>query len=378
MNKSWILNWMQVNETVTDLYIYDDISPQKSRDPWTGEEGNEITAQSVVEMLDGVTTPEIRVHINSAGGDVFESVAISQAIQSTRQKGKKIFCQIDGICASAAVNVALACSPIQIPKNAYMMIHDPASVLIGIFNADTLRKTAEQLDVVKRGIVAGYAEKTGLPTRELERMMAAEKWMTGEEAIAAHFADELLPDPVSIQKDSATQNILVNGRMVNTTAYDNLPTPLKCAEAVNKKGGVKLEHIRTVDNLKAQYPELCNQLESAAKEAGRLEERARLQAIDEVATVVSADMINAAKYETPSDAKELLFQAAKQGQLVNRVGAAVLAGMAQDAQAVNQVPGTINGGANNFTDPKTAKVVEAESAVTRALNHLGLKSKNEK
>src|SRR5699024_3049814 len=115
-----------------------------------------------------------------------------------------------------AVNVALACSPVRIPRNAYMMIHDPACNQDGLFTARELRKGADQLDVVKRSIVSGYAERTGLSDREIARMMAAETWMTGEEAVASHFADELLESPVTIQRDAATYNLLLNGCMVNS------------------------------------------------------------------------------------------------------------------------------------------------------------------
>ena len=188
-NPSWILNWVQASETVTDLYLYDYIAHKKSYNWLTGENGEEITAQDIVSGLAGVTTPEIVVHINSGGGDAAEGVAIVQAIKDERSKGRKIACQIDGICASAAVNVALACDPVRIPRNAYMMIHDPACNQDGLFTARELRKGADQLDVVKRGIVSGYAERTGLSDREIARMMAAETWMTGEEAVASHFAD---------------------------------------------------------------------------------------------------------------------------------------------------------------------------------------------
>lgn len=362
------MNWVQQSEEVTDLYLYDYISHEKSVDWETGEAGPEITAQEIIDQLAAVPTQEIVVHINSGGGDATEGVAIAQALKDARGKGKRISCQVDGLCASAAVNVALACSPVRIPRNAYMMIHDPACVQVGLFTASEMRKSADQLDAVKRGIVAGYAERTGLSNREIARMMAAETWMTGEEAVAAHFADELLEEPVTIQRDFSTQNLMLNGHMVNIAPFDHIPEPLEAARPFEKEENI-LE-IKNLEELKAAYPELCSQLENAARQEGQAQERERLQAIDEVANVVSPQLLNAAKYEAPTDARDLLFQAAKDGQLVNRAGVAVLAGFEKDAQVVNQVGGFANGGVAQSASPEQAKKAEAEAAAAKAFGNM--------
>lgn len=371
--KSLILNWAAVDETTTDLFIYDEIAHEKSFDWAKGERGPEVTAREVMDKLEEITTPNIVVRINSGGGDVTEAVAIAQALRDARNRGREISCQIDGLCASAAVNVALACKPIRIPRNAYMMIHDPANVLVGIFTSQEMRRKADALDTVKRGIVSGYAQRTGLADREIIRMMAAETWMTGEEAVAAHFADELLEDPVTIQRDTTTQNLLLNGRMVNSAAFDTLPDPLKAAQIQNSTKEEKTVEIKTVEDLKNAYPELCSELEKNARKEGRKEERERLQAIDEVANAVSPEMINSAKYQEPIDAKELLFRAAKDGQLVNRSGASVLAAMAQDAQVVNTVGGFANNGVTPGMTAEQMKQHEAESAAAKAFKALNLK-----
>lgn len=367
MIKSLILNWIQASDLVTDLYIYDYISHEKSID-FEGNPGTEVTAQEIVDQLAAITTPEIVVHINSGGGDATEGVAIAQAFKDARANGRKISCQIDGLCASAAVNVALACSPIRIPRNAYMMIHDPAFFQLGLFTSSEMRKAADQLDTVKRGIVAGYASRTGMPEREIVRMMSAETWMTGEEAVKAHFADELLEEPVTVQRDSATQNLMLNGHMVNSVAFDNIPKPLQAAKPSTKEE--KTVEIKNTEDLKKAYPNLVNQLVDAAKLEGQTQERQRLQAIDEVANVVGADLVNSAKYTNPIDAKELLFAAAKDGQLVNRSGAAMLAGFSQDAQMVNSVGSFANSGVTPAMDEAQKKQAEADAAAKRAFDSL--------
>ena len=314
------MNWVQQSEEVTDLYLYDYISHEKTVDRETGEVGPEITAQEIIDQLAAVPTQEIVVHINSGGGDATEGVAIARALKDARGKGKRISCQVDGLCASAAVNVALACSPVRIPRNAYMMIHDPACFQVGLFTASEMRKSADQLDTVKRGIVAGYAERTGLS----------------------------------------------NGHIVNIAPFDHIPEPLEAA-GLSPKEEETME-IKNLEDLKAAYPDLVAQLVDAAKLEGQTQERQRLQAIDQVASAVSPELLDAAKYEKPVDARDLLFQAAKEGQLVNRTGAAVLAGFAQDAQTVNAVGGFANSGAAPGLSPEQAKKAQAEAAAAKAFN----------
>ena len=156
---------MTVDDTTTDLFIYDYIAHEKTIDWNTGKPGPEVTAREIVDKLEEITTPKIVVHINSGGGDITEAVAIAQALRDARNRGREISCQIDGLCASAAVTVALACHPVRIPENAYMMIHDPANILVGLFTAQEMRKKADALDTVKRGIVSGFVQRTGLADR---------------------------------------------------------------------------------------------------------------------------------------------------------------------------------------------------------------------
>ena len=67
----------------------------------------------------------------------------------------------------------------------------------------------------------------------------------------------------------------------------------------------------TIEELRAENPELVSQLESAARADAVQQEQARLQGIEKVAGLFNADMVNAAKYgDKACDAKELSYRAA--------------------------------------------------------------------
>ena len=89
----------------------------------------------------------------------------------------------------------------------------------------------------------------------------------------------------------------------------------------------------TLEQLRAEHPELVQEITDAATNA----ERERIQAIDEIAGCFAADLIADAKYANPCSAAELAYRAA---QAQAKSGNAFLAAMNADnqASAVNDVP----------------------------------------
>ena len=157
--RTLIWNFARASDSTTDLYVYDEIANEQSL-KWDGEDwekGNEVTANQFMKQLAEVTTPNIVVHINSAGGEIFVATAIGRAIKAARER-HKITCQVDGVCASAAMTVALACESVAIPRNAYMMIHNASQVLCGSYTAEDCEKKAVMLHTINKGLVAAYAE----------------------------------------------------------------------------------------------------------------------------------------------------------------------------------------------------------------------------
>lgn len=134
----------------------------------------------------------VDLRLNSPGGSVFDAVAIHNALK--RHEGP-VTVWIDGIAASAASYIAMAGDEIVMPENAFLMIHDPAGLVMG--TAEDMRAMAEALDKVKGSLVAGYAAKSGRTAEEVSALMAAETWFDAGDAVAQGFADRLI-EPVRI------------------------------------------------------------------------------------------------------------------------------------------------------------------------------------
>ena len=134
----------------------------------------------------------VDLRLNSPGGSVFDAVAIHNAIK--RHEGT-VTVWIDGIAASAASYIAMAGDEIVMPENAFLMIHDPAGLVMG--TAEDMRAMAEALDKVKGSLVSGYAAKSGRTPEEVSAIMASETWFDASDAVAQGFADRLI-EPVRI------------------------------------------------------------------------------------------------------------------------------------------------------------------------------------
>ncbi|ARK40542.1 head maturation protease, ClpP-related [Burkholderia pseudomallei] len=161
-------------------------------------------AQNFVSQLDAVATDasSITVAINSMGGDVFDAFAIYNAL---RRYAGKVKGRVDGIAASAASLVLMACDEIEMPENALLMIHHPHTVAAG--ESKDLRRVAELLDNASAGILAAYAQRSGLSEDDVRAMMDAETWLTAAQAKEKGFCD-VIEAPVKLAASAGAAPLL--------------------------------------------------------------------------------------------------------------------------------------------------------------------------
>lgn len=167
----------QVNAKDGEILLYDEI----------GFWG--ITAEEFVRDLDALKTDEVLVRINSPGGEVFDGTAIYNAI---RQDSRRIVTQIDGLAASMASAIAMAGDEVRMADNAFLMIHNPWSLMWG--DAEDLRKEADLLEKIGLTLAGSYSGKTGIKIETIMELMGEETWYTGVEAKDAGFIDVMFTD----------------------------------------------------------------------------------------------------------------------------------------------------------------------------------------
>lgn len=145
-----------------------------------------ITAASFVEELKAVDAAEIHLYINSPGGEVFDGLAIHNALRSHRAR---VMVQVDSLAASIASVIAMAGDRIVMSPHSQLMIHDASGVSCG--NPEELREYADFLDRQSDNIAAVYAERAGGTVKQWRGRMRAETWYFADEAVEAGLADEV-------------------------------------------------------------------------------------------------------------------------------------------------------------------------------------------
>ncbi|GAC71021.1 ATP-dependent Clp protease proteolytic subunit [Gordonia soli NBRC 108243] len=182
----------KADDSTTEILIYDVIDP----DPWFGG----VSAQDFVQGLANVDSESILVRINSPGGDVYDALAITNAL---RNHDASVTVQIDGLAASAASFIAMAGDEVIVCRNSEMMIHDARGICIG--SATDMAEYAQWLHRASDNIASIYAEKTGGEVKDWRKAMTAETWYTAHEAVAAGLADRVLDDDKADSKKAAAR-----------------------------------------------------------------------------------------------------------------------------------------------------------------------------
>ena len=171
----------------TSITIYDQIGT----DYWTGEG---TTAKRIGAALRSIGDNHATVYINSPGGDVFEGLAIYNLL---REHAAGVTVKVVGVAASAAAIVAMAGSRVEVARAGFLMIHNSWTVAVG--NQHDMRETADWLAPFDKTQADIFAAKTGDTPEQIAKMLDAETWIGGQEAVDMGFADSLLPaDEVAV------------------------------------------------------------------------------------------------------------------------------------------------------------------------------------
>lgn len=202
---------------------------------WQFEEPEERVAtyetfREALRRIAAVEAREIEVEIRSTGGDVNDALLIHDALRSL---GRRVTTRCHGYTASAATLIAQAASEgcREIAPSALYLIHRAACAAEG--NAAELAATVDLLRRTDERIAAVYADRSGRPAAEFERLMGenngAGRWLSPAEAVAAGLADRIAGEE----------------------------------EARAEKPKASGERPRTIDSLRAGWQRLLEQLRAA-------------------------------------------------------------------------------------------------------------------
>ncbi|MCV6911987.1 head maturation protease, ClpP-related [Klebsiella pneumoniae] len=149
--------------------------------------GEGITAKRIAGALRAMNGADVTVNINSAGGDMFEGLAIYNLL---REYEGHVTVKVLGIAASAASIIAMAGDDIQIGRGAFLMIHNCWLYAMG--NRHDFAELAQSLEPFDTAMADIYAARSGLDIAAVQKLMDAESYIGGSDAVAKGLADSLL------------------------------------------------------------------------------------------------------------------------------------------------------------------------------------------
>lgn len=285
-------------------------------DYWYEDES--ISASKVRKAFEEANDTEIKLVIDSMGGDFYEMVTIYNIIRDYARNHPEtsIETYIQGSAMSAASMIALAAKDgnknnlIKVEDNSLFLIHNAWTFTLGNqYDLEDERNVLVRIDNMQMDI---YERRTGKDRTEIANIMKESNFMYGQEIVDAGFADEVIktadnttddfnPEAYSSMKDekiisakcSYDQMVskMAEKRNDNKTGHHaalntackilSINTTFESSNNKNKPDTKNGEEIlMNEEELKSKYPELY----AAVYDAGVKAERSRVQSHIKMAT----------------------------------------------------------------------------------------------
>lgn len=231
-------SWYRIENAASstaEIFLYD----------YIGEWG--VSAQDFVDELRGVSAPVISLRINSEGGEIFDGLAIYEAL---RRHPARVVGTVDGIAASSASFVLMAADWRVMARRARVMVHDGHGLCIG--NAGDMREVANLLDDLSNNIAEIYADRCGgTPGQWRQAMLGPSKsadgtWYDAQTALSAGMVDE-------IAGEDDTGGVSDRWTRVNAEPVGAAPSPVNAADLLAAWNPAAL--VSTLDEASQPAPE---------------------------------------------------------------------------------------------------------------------------
>ncbi len=205
---------------------------------WFGDGGGYFCPQMVRDALAQFNGMAV-IRLSSEGGDPFPGETI-RSIVAQHPGGVQMI--VEGLAASAASLLFMGASKRVMSAGSMLMIHDPSTIVFGT-EAELLQKAA-LMGQLADTYAAVYGAAAGITTAKAREVMRAETWFNAEEAIAAGFADEVLPEgapsvaaAVMTLEAAKASFMKMTGGMVAMTARKTSGVPAGAPEPSAAAGG---------------------------------------------------------------------------------------------------------------------------------------------
>ena len=268
--------------------------------------GWDVSGADFLRELKGLgSLNAIDLRIHSEGGSVLDGWAIANGLMKHEAR---VTGTVEGMAASMASVILMACDERVVPKNAYVMIHNVGGIAIG--GIEEMESYINLMTKLQDDIVDFYAERTGLDDAEIREMMTAETWMNGADAAEKGFADTVADE----MKIAAVADV---SRL--EAKFENLPEDFAGAEEAEESEESE-EAEENADEVEEETEEAEEEAEEA-EEAGEdvVDSSTHNKLLDKISSVISR--LKGGRGTVEEDAGEVSALLADKTKLTARVNA---------------------------------------------------------
>lgn len=161
-----------------------------------GTIGMDVFAQVLRQELEE-SGDAVEIYVDSPGGDVVESNAMSLAVSeyALKHPEKHYTCVLGSLVASAAANFVAklpACFTIKAYSDTLVMYHSCTATIDG--NPEQLRDFATMMSLVNENVIRSLMVRTTLPAEEIKTAFSGgrELWLDGQALKACGLVNELI------------------------------------------------------------------------------------------------------------------------------------------------------------------------------------------
>ena len=159
-----------------DVFFYCDVSTDSVAELCTVMK--KVERELFVSMFGQDSTPVIRLHINSEGGDLHAGFGCMDFLRSLKCRVVTI---AEGMCASAATFMFLGGDSRIVRPNAYLLIHQLGSEFWGTF--ENMKDEMLQCEKLMKRMKKIYIRETNIPESKLDKLMKRDLYLSCRQCI---------------------------------------------------------------------------------------------------------------------------------------------------------------------------------------------------